>query len=501
MSPLADGPRRGSRWLHRLTFAAAVLLVAGIAALMLRATGSTDPAAGGSDGPTASAAAGDHPATPVAEVTSCADPPEVFAVLCEVHATVTSRYVEPLDDGILALGAVHGLHDELDRRRPLVAGDRRDVGECAAPSPAFSRFCDRYTRAVAEYGVAPSTAVRAAVDGLLHHGVGDPNTAYLGPTRYELVREDVTGQVEGIGALVQAQDREDTERACRTLSERCVLVVVTPIPGGPAEAAGVRAGDRIVAFDEDPVAGETLDEAVARGRGPAGSEVLVEIERDGETLEFTITREAFSVPNVSHELLDGDVGYVRIFQFTEVGEAEVDDALRELISAGAGSFIIDLRTNPGGHTVPVRNIAGYFLEADDLVFTLVSSGGERDEWRAPDAGLAATREAPLVVLTDRGTASAAEILAAALREHGRATIVGEATFGKATAQGMYELDAGGALRVTVARWYTPDDDSVDGEGLAPDITVETPDDVPLGEDAAPDDDPVVRRALEVLRSG
>jgi carboxyl-terminal processing protease len=501
VSHLPDAPRDRSRWLPRLGLAAALLLLAGVAVLLVRPTSPADPIAGGDVDATADGSAGGYPATATAEMTSCVEPPEEFALFCEVHATVTDRYVEPLEDVLLARGAARGIDLELDRRRPLPGTDRRAAGECAVPSEDFARFCDRYARAVAEYGRAPATAVAAAVDGMLLHGVGDPNTAYLTPTRYELLREDVTGEVEGIGALVQAQDRADPERPCRLLSERCALVVVTPIPGGPAEEAGIRAGDRIVAFDEEPVAGETLDEAVSRGRGPAGSDVLVEIDRDGDQLEFTITRQAFSVPNVAHEMLDDGVGYVRIFQFTEIAEAEVDRALRELVDDGAEAFIVDLRTNPGGHTVPVRNIAGYFLDPDEVVFVMESSGGERDEWRAPGVDLPETHEAPLVVLTDRGTASAAEILAGALREHGRATIVGEATFGKGTAQSLFELDAGGAVRVTVARWYTPDGITVDGAGVVPDVTVETPEDVPMAEDGAPDDDPVIARALEILAGG
>jgi carboxyl-terminal processing protease len=277
------------------------------------------------------------------------------------------------------------------------------------------------------------------------------------------------------------------------ISETCAVVIVAPIDGSPAEAAGLQPGDRILEVDGQSTVGETLSSLVYVVRGEEGTDVTLTIQRGEETFDVTITRGVIDLHEVSSELLDGGVGYVRLSSFTDRSTDLVREAMQSLLDDGATSFVLDLRGNPGGYIVAAQGVASQFVPEGQLLFTVESDGNVR-EWRA-ESGVAQSPDIPVVVLVDAGSASASEIVAAALQENGRATIVGQPTFGKNTVQIWNDLPNGGGLRITTDRWFTPDHNSVAPDGVQPDVVVEGP------TDPTSDADPQLDRALEILREG
>jgi carboxyl-terminal processing protease len=432
----------------------------------------------------------DQPVEVDVAVTGCGEePPEPFDLFCDVYGALVGHFVDGVEPDVLAAGALEGLVEFGDGAEP--GTDAPGTVACAAPDEAFLAFCESYAHHLAAGAGEPDELVDAAVRGMVE-ALDDPHTVYVPAHVQALLEEELTGEVEGIGALVAARDRDDPDQSCRVLSETCVLLVVSPIAGGPAERAGLRAGDRIVSFDGDPVTGETIHEAVSRGRGPAGTDVVVEVEREDDVFEVTVTRERIAVPYVEHEMIEDGIGYVRIVQFGGGSDEGFRAALSELLDAGARGIVVDLRNNPGGLTAPTQAVASQLL-TDGLVFSLEMGPRDVREYRVQPGGVATDLSVEVAVLVNRGTVSAAEILAAALAEHDRATLVGEPTFGKATAQGSYDVAGGGAVRVTVARWITPGGHSVDGTGVQPDVAVEEP--------TEPGDDPdrTLQEAVELLR--
>ena len=248
-----------------------------------------------------------------------------------------------------------------------------------------------------------------------------------------------------------------------------VVHIVQPLEGSPAEAAGIESGDFVVSVDGERVEGKLLDEIVAIVRGPAGTDVTLGIERDGESLEFTVIRAAITVPNVEFNVLESGVGYLRLFTFASNADEAIHEAIRELLAGGVTDIIFDLRSNPGGSLDAAVNIASEFL-ADGLV-VVTQAPGDRLEYAVQDDGLATSVDIGLAVLVDRASASASEVVAGVLQETGRATIIGGVTFGKNTVQQQFNLDNGGAIKLTIARWLTPGGTDL-GEGVRPDIAID-----------------------------
>jgi carboxyl-terminal processing protease len=267
---------------------------------------------------------------------------------------------------------------------------------------------------------------------------------------------------------------------------------VAPLEGSPAEAAGLRSGDRVLEIDGESTLGESVSSLVHTVRGEAGTDVTLTIRRGDQTVEITVTRAVIDLNEVRSEMLEAGIGYVKLTSFTDRAPGKFRDALSELLAQGATAFVFDLRGNPGGYIAAARDIASEFVPSNELLFT-VESGEDVQEWRSDDGLL--QDGTPVVVLVNAGSASASEIVAGALQDHERATIVGEPTFGKNTVQIWRDLPNGGGLRLTTDRWFTPDHRSVAPDGIQPDDVVASPDD-PQGED-----DPQLDRALELLREG
>ena len=366
---------------------------------------------------------------------------------------------------------------------------------CTQPSDDFAVLCDVYARIKADYvdEVDDEALVDGAVRGLIEYGLEDPYSGYLPQSQYDRALDDLSGEFSGIGAEVGMENLDDPDdlAACTVVTSTCAMVIVAPLDGSPAEAAGLRPGDRVLAIDGTSTIGESLSTLVFQVRGEEGTDVTLTIGRGDEELDITITRAVIDLEEVSAELLDGNVAYLELSSFTDRSTSLLRDALGSLLNQGATGIVLDLRGNPGGFIVAAQGVASQFLPEGELLFT-VESGDDVQRWTADEGGLATDPAIPVVVLVDGGSASASEIVAAALQETGRATIVGTSTFGKNTVQIWNDLAHGGGLRLTTDRWFTPSHDSVAPGGVQPDVVVEAP------EDPASEVDPQLDRALEIL---
>lgn len=369
-----------------------------------------------------------------------------------------------------------------------------EVVTCAAPTDAFSLLCEVYGRVESEYvdRIDGATLVDGAVEGMVD-ALPDAYSGYLTADEYDQALTDLSGEFSGIGAEVGIRNLEDetADADCTVISQVCALVIIAPLEGSPAETAGLRSGDVILAIDGISTAGSTVNDEVLRVRGESGTDVTLTILRDGEQLDVTITRAVIELVEVESEMLNGGIGYIRLATFSDRAAGLFRDALQTLLDGGATDIVFDLRNDPGGFITSARDVASEFVPEGDLLFT-VESGTDVERWASQPGGLATSAEIDVVVLVNGGSASASEIVAAALAENERATLVGEATFGKNTVQVWHELSNGAGLRLTTDRWFTPDHNSVEGSGIEPDVVVAAP------AEPRPGSDPQLERALQIL---
>jgi carboxyl-terminal processing protease len=322
-------------------------------------------------------------------------------------------------------------------------------------------------------------AIHGALDTL-----GDAHTTFLEPQPRQREKERLEGRFGGVGAyLAQSEDGS---------------IVLDPMPDLPAEQAGVQKGDILVKVDDTEITPEmTVDDVVAIVRGDVGTIVRLTLRRDGESelIVVEVERQEIPTPSVEWRMLEeaDGVGYVRLMIFGGRTDAELKDALQELEGLGMTSLIVDLRGNGGGFLDAAVDVASEFLP-DGVVLHQV----ERDK---PERAFDVKRggrylESPLVLLVDGGTASASEIVAGALQDRGRATLIGEKTYGKGSVQSVFDLSDGSSVHITSARWLTPDHHQIDGVGLDPDLEVAISE-----EDRSQERDPQLERAIEYLVNG
>lgn len=411
-------------------------------------------------------AAGD--AVPFTTV-GCDAADDAFAVLCRVVDLVDTNYLESVDHSDLAAGAVRGIEvippsDDPDPVEALV---------CAIPDDDFVALCEAAAADLGATGAPEADVVARAIQGMLAFGIGDPFSGYLSPEELELLTENQSGAVEGIGALVEALEPSvEGDVLCRLLSETCRLVIVGLLEGSPAEAAGFQVGDVVVAVDGASVVGQTIDAVTLQVRGAAGTEVELAVERAGEDLSITVGRVALDIPVAESRMLADGIGYVQLSTFTDDAGSDVAAELGRLLDAGATTIVLDLQNNPGGSLNAAVAVASQFLE-DGLV---LRTEMRDDEQRYPvqEGGLATSPDVALLVLVNAGSASASEVVTAALQEAGRATVIGENTFGKNIVQRIFPLPNGGAVKLTIARWITASGADYGRDGITPDIEVEVP---------------------------
>lgn len=405
-------------------------------------------------------------------LTDCDLETDQFKLFCEAYDILTTSFVDPLDPADLAAGAIEGMQEYGGE----AIGTAPQEIQCAAPTEDFTDFCTVFAEE-SNNDIPGDALVEAAVRGMMDFALGDPNSTYLPPEAFEAFRSSNSGQIEGIGALVRGTNLEpvdDTDIICNDLSATCKLEIVTPLEGSPAEAAGILPGDYIVAVNGESVEGQSVDAVVLQVRGPAGSEVLLGVERDGQVQDITIERAPIVVPIVEADMLSDTIGYLSLAQFTATSPKLIHDGLVKLIDAGAENIIFDLQYNPGGLLDASVEIASEFI-GDGLILS-TQAPGETIEFSALPGGVATDETVKVYVLINRGSASASEVVAGALQDTGRATIIGENSFGKNTVQRQFLLDNGGALKLTIARWVTPDGNNYGITGLTPDVPVELSDD-------------------------
>lgn len=376
----------------------------------------------------------------------------------------------------------------------LAAGGSQANGSCAAPSEAFAALCEAYDKLKEQYVDKLNDADLAdgAIRGLFEYGVKDPFSGYMPPDEYQRALGSLSGEFSGIGAemAVKNLDNPDDLSACAALSETCALVVISPLADSPAEAAGLLAGDVVVAIDGESVSGATLQDEVGKVRGDAGTKVTLTLTRGDRTFDLTITRAKITQREVESKMLDSKIGYIALHGFSPASPDQFREGLRGLLDDGAVAIVFDLRGNPGGYIDAAQKIASEFI-GSGLIFTQESSGDVK-RWESTRDGLATDTSLPVVVLVDKGSASASEIVSATLKETHRATVIGQPTYGKNTVQVWTGLQNDGGVRITISRWFTPDHNSVAPDGVQPDIKVDIPDGTP------PEQDLILQRAIQEL---
>lgn len=400
-----------------------------------------------------------HPTAGVGyEVTDCDTPPVTFALLCDVYDYLADYHVDaPFEPAALAAGAELGVD--------AFAGDAVAPTEsfvCAIPDPAFETTCETLARRLAT-GLEIEEAIEAGVASMIALSL-DPFTYYIPPELSGALTED--GIVSAVGLLLTISDPIGSR--CTRIEASCRLEVTSALTDGPGYEAGIRAGDIIVTIDGEDVGGLTLVDVAAQLDGEEGTSVTIGIEG---AAEIEVERRPPDFPGLEVEVPRSGVGYIRLPDFEADIPVFLHTALADLSDSGVSRLILDLRDNPGGYVDVATLVASEFL-SDGLVFRSISPD---EELTYPvQAGGLATSGMDLTVVVNGGSASASEILAGVLQERGRATIVGEPTFGKNTVQIGFPLRNDGQLRVTISRWVTPAGTSVASGGVIPDVVVEIP---------------------------
>lgn len=328
----------------------------------------------------------------------------------------------------------------------------------------FQIFWDVWKTVQSEYvdrPVAETELFYGAVQGMVT-AIGDPFSAFLKPVIAENFTETLSGEFEGIGAEIGIRDN--------------VLTIISPLPESPAEKAGLKAQDKVLKIDGFDTRDINIDDAVNRIRGKKGTEVILTVYREGEPdfIDIGIVRDTIKIVSVTSEIKqtpNGEkVGYIKMTNFNADTGTRVASAINELLSNGAESFIVDVRSNPGGFLNIANDITGFWVESGKVIVQEKFSENRIE----PDlsSGSGKLKDFPTVVLINGGSASASEIFAGALQDYGLAKLVGEQSFGKGSVQSLTNFPDGSSLKLTIARWLTPLGHQIDGEGIEPDLFVE-----------------------------
>jgi len=320
--------------------------------------------------------------------------------------------------------------------------------------------------------------MRGAIRGMVE-ALGDEHSSYMDPVTYERVNDRLNGDYEGIGAWVDATGD--------------YLTIISPMPGSPAEKAGLKSNDKVIAIDGEDMTGIDAELARQKVLGPKGSKVTLTIWRQGnpEPFDVVIERAAIVIPSVVGKMLEDDVAYVQLVFFGDETDKDLEKTLKELLAKKPKGLILDLRDNGGGFLQTAIDVASEFI-GDGLIMHEQYGDGRLESFNARRGGLAT--KIPMVVLINQGSASASEIVAGAIQDRGRGYLVGKTSYGKGSVQSYIELDDNeGALRVTVARWLTPNQRQINEVGLDPDFPVEISE-----QDAAAEKDTQLEQAIAVL---
>lgn len=376
----------------------------------------------------------------------------------------------------LSLGFASGVLAD----KPAALGDDLPWQDARMLAEVLERVKHDYVNPVDDHQLLQA-AIRGMVSSL------DPYSAYLEGEEYDEVKISSSGQYSGIGIEVSMEEEE--------------VVVVSPFEGSPAAAAGIRSGDVIATIDGIPVNTTTLSDTIGRMRGKEGTSVTIGILRDGsaEPLQFTLKRSRVELRSVKAELLEPGMGYVRISQFSETTGDDLDAALKDLRKRNAAALkglVLDLRNNPGGVLEAAVSVSDTFLDAGVIVTAKGRTPESKFEMDATPGD--ALNGAPIVVLVNGGSASAAEIVAGALKDNHRAKLMGRTTFGKGSVQTVIPLPGDRAVKLTTSLYYTPSGISINHRGIAPDIELERDPKAPGA--PVPADAPLLQRDADVRRA-
>ena len=301
-----------------------------------------------------------------------------------------------------------------------------------------------------------SESMDSAINGLLQSL--DPYSSYMSPEIFNEMQTETSGEFGGLGIEVGM--------------ESGVVKVISPIDDTPASKAGIKAGDYIVKINETQVQGKSLTEAVELMRGPVGSGIELTVRRRGEkkALKFNITREIIQIQSVKADLLEKNIGYIRLTSFNENSDTQIKKEIKKLEkNKNVKAYILDLRNNPGGLLSQAIRISDFFLDNGEIVSTKSRKASENRKWFAKKGDL--TNGKALIVLINYGSASASEIVAGALKDHKRAILLGENSYGKGSVQSILPLKNNGAIRLTIAKYYLPSGKSISEVGVSPDIEI------------------------------
>jgi carboxyl-terminal processing protease len=322
--------------------------------------------------------------------------------------------------------------------------------------------------------------MRGAIDGMLA-SLGDPHTSYMDPEIFQQQNAPLQGEYEGIGAWVDVSGE--------------FLIIISPMPGSPAEAAGLKPDDQVIAVDGEDMTGIEGNLVLRRILGEAGTDVTLTIFRpsSNESFDVTITRQKITIPSVTGEMLENDIAYVQLINFGDKTHQDLRKILKDLLKEKPIGLILDLRNNGGGYLNTAIDVTSEFVNQSPIMYEEFGDG-ERITYKAKPNGLAT--DIPLVVLINEGTASASEITAGAIQDYERGVLVGKISYGKGSVQNWVTLQNDqGAIRVTIARWLTPNERQINELGLTPDIEVEITE-----EDIEAERDSQLEKAIEILQN-
>jgi len=321
--------------------------------------------------------------------------------------------------------------------------------------------------------------IYGAASGMVR-SLGDPYTVFFNPEQSKMFREDISGFFDGVGMEIGITDE--------------MLTVIAPLKNTPAEKAGLRAGDKILQIEDVFTKSITIEEAVKLIRGEKGTEVQLTILRKewDSPREIKITRDRIKIPTIEWELKEEDIAYIKLYQFSQNVNSDFREVASAILESPAQKIILDLRNNPGGLLDKAQDIAGWFLKRGDMV-VIEDFGGKREQIGYRAMGNETFLNYEIVVLINKGSASGAEILAAALRDNRQVKLIGVTSFGKGSVQEPVGIRGGSTLKVTVGKWLTPNGDFITDVGLTPDIEIEITE-----EDYEHHRDPQLDKAIEVL---
>lgn len=383
--------------------------------------------------------------------------------------------------GIFGLGLYFGYshRPEIEKVFTVINKDAQ-VETTADFSPFWKAWNILKEKSIHNNETTDQERVWGAISGLAN-SIGDPYTVFFPPKENKSFNEEIQGSFEGIGAEIGIKDK--------------TLTVIAPLKDTPAWKSGLKAGDKIFKIDETSTSDMTIDEAIELIHGPKGTEVIITILRDGEkeTREIKIIRDKIQIPTLDIELRDDGIFVIKLYSFSENSDRLFKDAILEFINSKSNKLIIDLRGNPGGYLGSAVNIGSWFIDEGKTILIEDSGNGAKQKIYRSHGPRLFTNDLKLIVLVDGGSASASEILAGALKEHGIARLIGEKTFGKGSVQELVNITDETSLKITVANWLTPNGASISLKGIEPDIKVEF-----TVKDFEEKKDPQMDKAIEIL---